>query len=435
MHFKKNNKSITFSINLLASLLVGLLAGLTCVFILFAGLKLVHQFRDTPEKQEMRKLSKITLIRQSLANQLSSFFQNNSFVSKTQLNLDGKEVEANIEYTIDPALQKEADQLLRQYNPDYGAIVVINASTGQILTMSSLQNRGEKLGNLALRATFPAASIFKIVTATAALDRHKVSADTLIMYNGGNHTLYKKNVLNDSVNRWTREITIREAFARSINTVFGKIALNILTPKDLSDYAIRFGFNKLIQSDLPIDVSFAEVPNEKTFHLSEIASGFNKVTTMSPIQGAMIAASVAELGVMKTPYIVEKIKDQKGATLFEAEPINAAVTMTPQGAEELKLLMENTITNGTSRKSFRPLAKNRRFHELELGGKTGSITGKNPAGKVDWFVGYAIGEKSKLAIAAITVNVDYWTVKSSYLAQRMIQKHFKEQFDASLVKY
>ena len=241
--------------------------------------------------------------------------------------------------------------------------------------------------------------------------------------------------MGDVVNRWTREITLRDAFARSINTVFGKIALNILQPDDLHEYAIRFGFNRLIQSDMPVDVGFTDIPKEKNFHLSEIASGFNKVTTMSPIQGAMIAASVAELGTMKVPYIIDRIKDQQGNIVFQAEPVNAATTMTPAGAEELKILMEDTITRGTSRKSFRALTKNRKFNDLEMGGKTGSLTGNNPAGKTDWFVGYAIGENSRLAVAAITVNVNYWTVKSSFLGQRMFQSHFKEYYNQKSKKF
>ena len=97
--------------------------------------------------------------------------------------------------------------------------------------------------------------------------------------------------------------------------------------------------------------------------------------------------------------------------------------------------MEATITQGTSKKSFRSLVKDRKFRELIVGGKTGSLTGDNPRGKVDWFVGYAMNENQKIAIAALTVNVDYWTVKSSFLAQSLFRTHFKDQFSPENEKF
>jgi beta-lactamase class D len=110
--------------------------------------------------------------------------------------------------------------------------------------------------------------------------------------------------------------------------------------------------------------------------------------------------------------------------------------MSGEGASRLRELMEATITAGTSRKTFRALVRDKKYRELELGGKTGSLHGDNPKGKVDWFVGYAIGgENEKLAIGAITVNKQFWTVKSSYLAQALFKKHFKEQFTDSNQKF
>ena len=97
--------------------------------------------------------------------------------------------------------------------------------------------------------------------------------------------------------------------------------------------------------------------------------------------------------------------------------------------------MEATITQGTSRKSFRSLVRDRHFRELVVGGKTGSLTGDDPKGKVDWFVGYAMNENQKIAVAALTVNVHFWTVKSSFLAQSMFRANFKEQFSKNNEKF
>jgi cell division protein FtsI/penicillin-binding protein 2 len=336
---------------------------------------------------------------------------------------------------LDPELQKASEKLLKSYKPDYGAIVMLDAETGRILALTSFQKNNPSGENLALKGTFPAASVFKIITATAALDKYNVTPDTQVTFNGGNHTLYKKNVMSTKVNRWTRNMTLREAFARSINTVFGRLTLERLAPQDIEDYAVRFGFNKNIKTDLPFDPGHTEIPKEKSFHLTEMASGFNKITRMSPLQGAMIAASVVEDGVMRVPYIVEKVHGPQGEELFKSEPITAANTMSPQGADKLKELMEATVRQGTSRKSFRTLVKDKQLRELIVGGKTGSLTGDNPKGKVDWFVGYATDEKQKIAVAALTVNVNYWVVKSAYLAQSLFRTHFKEQFSRDNEKF
>lgn len=386
--------------------------------------------------EELKRVQRIELARENIKQALGPDISHNVLKPSTLMNWDGKRQTVKVQYTIDEDIQNEAEKLLKAYKPDYGAVVVMDAMTGAVKAMVSFEKGQASTENLALRGTYPAASIFKIVTATAAVDKYKVSPDTIVMFNGSNHTLYKKNVMDSKVNRWTRGITLRDAFARSINTVFGRLTFERMQPKDLEEYAIRFGFNKPIQTDLPFDTGFTTIPNEKTYALAEIASGYNKITTMSPLQGAMIASSVAATGVMLVPYIVESIQDENGQKLFQSEPVTAAVTMSSEGAARLKELMGATITQGTSRKSFRNLVHDRKLKELELGGKTGSLHGDNPKGKVDWFVGYAIGgENDRLAIAAITVNKEFWTVKASYLAQSIFKKYYKDQFSEQNRKF
>jgi len=362
----------------------------TGMCLLLAGVSVYWTFRELPEEvKEVARIDKMNQFRSLLAEQLGPGILNNQWNTEVTIPSDTGPVKATVQYTLDPELQKASEKLLKSYKPDYGAIVMMDAETGRILALTSFQKNNPNGENLALKGTFPAASVFKIVTATAALDKYNVTPDTQVTFNGGNHTLYKKNVMSTKVNRWTRNMTLREAFARSINTVFGRLTLERLAPQDIEDYAVRFGFNKNILTDLPFDPGHTEIPKEKSFHLTEMASGFNKITRMSPLQGAMIAASVVEDGVMRVPYIVEKVRGPQGEELFKSEPITAAHTMSPQGADKLKELMEATVRQGTSRKSFRTLVKDKKLRELIVGGKTGSLTGDNPKGKVDWFVGYA----------------------------------------------
>ncbi len=371
------------------------------------------------------------LIRQRLSQALGPHLAHNQFVREMSLDVGGEIKEVQVNYTLDESLQNKTEELLKFYKPDYGAVVAIDAVTGAIRAMASFEKGHPSRKNLALKVIYPAASIFKIVTASVALDRYGLSPDTLVMFNGANHTLYKQNVLRTKINRWTREITLREAFARSINTVFGRLTFERMKPEDIYDYATRFGFNSSMTSDLPFDMGFVEVPQEKNFQLAEVVSGYNRITKMSPIQGAMMASAVAATGVMRVPYIVASLSSPiSGRTIWQSEPVTAAVIMSEEGALRLKSLMEATITQGTSQKSFRELIRDRRrkFKKLELGGKTGSLQGYNPKGKIDWFVGYAIGGKNdKLAVGVIIVNKNFWVVKSSYIAQALFKQRFMNQ--------
>lgn len=358
----------------------------------------------------------------------------NKFPENQLFKIESESKELKIKYTLDPLLQKESEELLKRYKPDYGAIFMIDAKTGKVLAMSSFQKANSKADNLNLQATFPAASIFKVITAAAAVDHAGIDPNHKIAFNGGNYTLYKKNVLSDSINRWTRFISLKDAFARSINTAFGRLTLESLEPKVISDYAKRFMFNSRLQTDFPVEQSTAIVPEEKGYELTQVASGYNRFNTLSPVHGAMIAAAIINQGKVVHPYIVNELTDSNDKPVYTAQPFNSESAIKPESAKKVQEMMEQTVLTGTSRKTFRKIVREKKFQEIEMGGKTGHFTGMNPKGRTDWFVGYASdGDDNKVAIAAITVNIQKWTVKSSALGEMMIRKHFKTVLEEKAV--
>lgn len=336
-----------------------------------------------------------------------------------------------IEYGFEPEAQEYIEKVLSQYRPDYGVFVAMDAKTGRIIALASRsQNPVVQSENLALRATFPAASIFKVVTAGAVLDTEKVRPDTRIAYNGANHTLYRRNVVDTKENRWTRRITIREAFGSSVNTVFGKLGLFYAGPDTLRNYAEKFHFNLPIRADIPVQTGYSRFTADDPWSVVSAASGFTQDNTMSPVHGAMIAAAVANNGVMMEPYVVESVVDQSGQPIYRAAPRRTATVVGPETARQLRELFEQTILTGTSRKSFRTAVRKRRFENVEFGGKTGSLTGLNPRGKCDWFVGYALFGDNRVAVAALTVNEEKWRVKSSTLAQMFLTQYIRFHEDS-----
>lgn len=392
-------------------------AFIACAFLFFRPAANEETVREEKVKSQLEQ-------RVDISKAIGDQIRSNKFPENLDLQWNGKSIKAQVKLSIDAQMQKEAEKLLKTYKPDYAAIFMMDASSGKVLAMTSFQKDDPNASNWSLKSNFPAASVFKVVTATAAVDKAGISPQHKINFNGGNYTLYRKNVMSDKVNKWTRVITLKEAFARSINTAFGRLSLETIHPMDINDYANRFMFNQEIPSDFPVEMGVAYVPPERSFALTEVASGFNKTNRMSPVQGAMIAAAVANEGKMVIPYLVENIKDEAGQTVYQAEVLDNGHIMTPESAHKVRELMEETVTSGTSRKSFRNLVRNKKFREIEMGGKTGHLTAENPRGRVDWFVGYAMDESNRIAIAAVSINKEKWTVKSAELGQNMFKKYF-----------
>ncbi len=351
---------------------------------------------------------------------------NNRFPAQSQFAIGAIPVLGRVSYSFEAAEQAYMEKLLLQYRPDYGVFVAMDARTGRIITMASRTQGNAGAENLALKATFPAASIFKVVTAGAVLDTEKVSPNTKIAFNGSSHTLYRRNVVDTKENRWTRRMTIREAFGSSVNTIFGKLGLFYAGPETLRAYAERFHFNHPIRADFAIQTGYSRFTADDPWSVVAAASGFTLDNTMSPVQGAMIAAAVANDGVMMEPYLVDSVTNAQGEPLYQASPKRASIVVGPETARQLRELFEHTIVSGTSRKSFRGALKKRSFDTVEFGGKTGSLTGTNPRGKCDWFIGYARFGDQRIAVAALTVNEKNWRVKSSMLAQLFLTDYVKK---------
>jgi penicillin-binding protein A len=365
-------------------------------------------------------------ISELLSEKISANLVKNDFSNDIVVGPNNEQEKFTVSYTLDEDLQIEAQTLLKRYKPDYAAIFMYDVKTGEVLAMSSWQKSDPKAENWNLRASFPAASIFKIVTASAAVDHAGFEPDRKIAFNGSNYTLYKRNVLSEQINKWTRFVTLKDAFARSLNTAFGRLTLENLDSKSLAEYSERFQFNKKIETDFEFEPSTAVIPDDNAYKLTQAASGFTRDNTMSPVHGAMLASTIVNKGSMVTPFIVKEITDQNGLVIYKPGIIQPIQVMKPESANKIEQMMEQTVLSGTSRKAFRKILKERKFKEIEMGGKTGHLTGTNPKGRTDWFVGYASdNENNTVALAAITVNIKTWTVKSSSLAEMMFRKHFK----------
>ena len=335
---------------------------------------------------------------------------------------------SSIHYTLDADLQEAVTTVFDKHRPDYGAFVAIEPESGRVLAMASYQRDGEHDHNLALRASYPAASVFKIITAATAIDLGKVNADTVIPFNGKATSLYRKNVLHHRNNQWTRHLPLKVAFAKSVNTVFARLGTEFVTHKQLTDYAERFGFNQQLGSDFSLETSVFAMHDDKLWSIAEAASGYTRDITLNPVHGAVIASAVVNGGYLIHPTLVDALVEDHGMLLYEAQPTHRSRIMSQSTTGQLRKLMETTVQSGSAKSSFKKFFR-APYSDVRVGGKTGTLSGLEPRGRYDWFVGYAHRGGKKMAFAALCINREYWYVKSAYVARKAIEQYFSN--DAS----
>ncbi len=329
-----------------------------------------------------------------------------------------------IETTIDSKLQNALVDKLRLEHARYLGIVVLNPATGHILSMIS-HDRSDPNHNTCVDNRFPAASIFKIVTASAAIETYNLGPDSTMIFNGRKHTLYK-NQLKDRRNKYTRRIAFEDAFAQSINPVFGKLGANRLGKEKLLSYAEAFGFNHEFDFDLRMAPSRFAV-SDTPYQWAEMASGFNQETTLSPLHGAMITAAIVNAGKLIEPTLIDSVTDENGQIVYRGQTGTVQQSIKTRTAKIMSKFMQATVREGTAKKTFRGYRKDRVLSRLDLGGKTGSI---NNDPRYDWFVGFArdkAGDQS-LVVSVLVAHEKFIGIKSGQYARMAIKAYFEDYF-------
>jgi peptidoglycan glycosyltransferase len=323
----------------------------------------------------------------------------------------------DLHLTLDADLQRRADQLL---DGRTGAVVLIDVKTGAVLALASDPHYDpEQLfaadqtdhdaataywrhltadpdHPLVLRATgglYTPGSTFKTVTASAAIDAGLAAPDDVYRDDGSldvdGHVIVEENRPDDSVDAWT----LQQGLAFSLNVVFAQVGLQL--GKDLlTEYAERFGFGSSVPFDLP--VARSQVASSADFlnsnpAIADTAFGQGELL-VTPLQMAMIAATIANEGKMMRPYLVDTVTTQDGDVVRRADP---GVWRQPVGADTantVRDMMVNAVENG--------YANGAAIDGLVVGGKTG--TAETGSGEPHaWFIGFAGDPEPRYAVAVV----------------------------------
>ena len=356
---------------------------------------------------------------------------------------------ASVYLTISPRAQAAAYQALAAMGKP-AAAVAINPRTGAILAMASYptfnpnayttldsgklakadkrirSNPSEPLLNRAINATFPPGSTFKLITSSAAFATHKVRdenssipAPQFYRLPGSHSTL-----TNDAgAPCGDGHPPILYALTVSCNTAFAKLGVTV-GGSALHSMANAYGFNNSkLTIPLPVTASaYPALTDPAQIALSSIGQ-FNDTET--PLQEAMVAATIANHGTLMRPYLVAQIKAPDQSTVQTAQPAVLAKPISPAVAGYLTTMMKSVTQDpgGTAYETAGPGATS-----ILIAGKTGTAqNGVNNSHLDDAvFTSFAPADNPQIAVGVIVKGGGFGADAAAPIALKIIQAYLRQ---------
>jgi peptidoglycan glycosyltransferase len=330
----------------------------------------------------------------------------------------------NVNTTIVPRIQQAGWDAMQQgcSGPCKGAVVAIEPSTGRILAMVSSPSYDpnrlathdtaeqsaawQQLGadpdspltNRAISERYPPGSTFKVVTTAAALQAGVTEDDqftALPSIQLPDSTASLENYGGSACGSG-QTASLREAFARSCNTAFVQVGLKVGSDA-LRNAATAFGLDTP-PDPIPMQVAESTVgpmPDRAALAMSSIGQ---KDVSLTPLQNAVVAATIANQGVTMRPYLVESLTGPDLSNIATTAPTEQRRAVSPQVAAKLTDLMVGA-EQFTQQKGAIP--------GVQIASKTGTAEhGTDPRNTPPhaWYIAFAPAQKPKVAIAVLVEN-------------------------------
>lgn len=353
---------------------------------------------------------------ESAANSYLSGQSSSQFFEQVNAVLSGNPVTgAAVELTLDPKLQQAAWDALGNYR---GALIAIDPNTGNILAMVSKPGFDANLvaGHSSKKVTenykaleadasnplinktiggdlYHPGSVFKLVVAAAALESGEYTNQSKfqnpLSVQLPNST---SEVFNSSRNSCgaAAEVTLIYAMRFSCNVPFVELGL-ALGQDRLRAQAELFGFGKQIEVPMPATPSiFPEEMDQAQLGLSSFGQYDVRV---SPLQMALISASIANGGLMMQPNLIESVISPNLSVILAPQPEVLAQPITAATADALKKQMVQSVARG--------VASNASVAGFRVAGKTGTAENGEGERVTLWFTGFAPAANPRVAIALV----------------------------------
>jgi cell division protein FtsI/penicillin-binding protein 2 len=328
------------------------------------------------------------------------------------------------ELTLDPVVQRAVRAEMETYRIPRAGVVMIEVKTGRVIAYASYVSEGDKV-DVNVRAEAPAASVFKLVTGAALVEKAGLGADTEQCYHGGRSRIQPDELKDDPRrDKWCATLGI--AMGRSINVVFARLAQKHIPPEDLTAVGGAFGFGAPVPVAVEIQAPEIKLPTDP-LEFARASAGFYH-TSRSPLAGASIAQTVANGGVTLEPRIVASVeKEKKTIWKDESAPRVVRRAVKPETAAELTRMMTQTVSNGSAFKSFHDRAGKAYLPGISVAGKTGTLGERDGSHLYTWFVGFAPADMPEVAVSTLVVNTPSWQIKAPQLARDALRAYFAKR--------
>lgn len=313
-----------------------------------------------------------------------------------------------------------------QKDVSQGAVVALDPSTGAVLGMVSTPSYDpnlltshdydaaatayqklnddpkQPLLNRAVQDVYPPGSTFKVIVSAAALQAGLTPESEVTGGTAYQHPDTSQVIHNAPGVVCPESITLKQALTVSCNTAFARLGVDQLGADRIKQTAQAFGFETepTFQQDDDNVMRVAASTTGTMLNpdgqvdgpaLAQSCIGQRDVR-MSPLQGALIAAAVANNGVQMRPYLIETLQDSDLQSMYQVTPEVMRQSVSGTVASQLREMMISVVQNGTATRA--------QIDGYQVGGKTGTAQNGDAADH-GWFIGFAL--KNGKPIVAVAV--------------------------------
>jgi cell division protein FtsI (penicillin-binding protein 3)/stage V sporulation protein D (sporulation-specific penicillin-binding protein) len=293
---------------------------------------------------------------------------------------DGRDVHLTIDLHLQTIVENELDAAMRDYAPEKATIILMRPQTGEILALANRPNfdlnerakaKPEQMKNRAIIDMMEPGSVFKIVTAAAALNEAKVRLDTMIFCENGVWNVGGRP-LHDHGHKGYGDLSVQDILVHSSNIGAAKMAC-MLGDLKFYEYIRRFGFGDRTGIDLPGEIRGVIHPPKSWSKISITRMPMGQEVGVTPLQMISAMATIANGGQLVQPRIVKSIVDNNGKVISLAKPTIVRQVVSRETAAKVAFALRGVVSKrGTAAEAAVP--------GYTISGKTGTAQKAAPGG-------------------------------------------------------
>jgi cell division protein FtsI/penicillin-binding protein 2 len=316
-----------------------------------------------------------------------------------------------VEYTLDEKLTEEIFSIFRHGRVERGQAIVLDPRSGRLLAYVSTDPEA-----LPPERTYPAASIVKLLTAVALLQEAQEAAERTCVYRGNKYRLSRRRL---AIPKSGHETTLARALASSNNQCFAQWAVHSIGQDKLLATFQSFGW---LAAAAPGHAAGRIDEIKTTLDLGRLGSGLGGVR-VNPLHVASLASILTD-GRWIEPWWIDRVVDSRGRSIQMPRREEPRQVISREIADRLRRMMVGTTASGTAKSAFRTRRGRRLLGSVDVAAKTGNVTGTDPYGRYEWFLGLAPAEDPTIAVVVLQLQNNLWWSRSSELAAKVLRAVF-----------